>query len=78
MMDWMWDMKERGRERKRVRRRHQGFWPEYVAKWICPLSDGRDCKSGGGGGVVAKLCPTLAIPWTVACQTPLSTARGQT
>ena len=24
------------------------------------------------GGLVAKLCPTLAIPWTVACQTPLS------
>ena len=27
---------------------------------------------GGGGGLVAKLCPTLAIPWTVARQTPLS------
>ena len=27
---------------------------------------------GGGGGLVAKLCPTLAIPWTVACQDPLS------
>ena len=25
-----------------------------------------------GGGLVAKLCPTLATPWTVACQTPLS------
>ena len=24
------------------------------------------------GGLVAKLCPTLAIPWTVACQAPLS------
>ena len=23
---------------------------------------------GGGGGVVAKSCPTLAIPWTVARQ----------
>ena len=22
--------------------------------------------------VVAKLCPTLATPWTVACQAPLS------
>ena len=21
---------------------------------------------GGGGGLVAKLCPTLATPWTVA------------
>ena len=26
-----------------------------------------------GGGLVAKSCPTLAIPWTVACQAPLST-----
>ena len=27
--------------------------------------------STGGGGLVAKLCPTLTSPWTVACQTPL-------
>ena len=26
----------------------------------------------GGGGLVAKSCPTLASPWTVACQAPLS------
>ena len=26
----------------------------------------------GDGGLVAKLCPTLEIPWTVACQAPLS------
>ena len=25
-----------------------------------------------GGGLVARLCPTLATPWTVACQAPLS------
>ena len=25
-----------------------------------------------GGGLVAKLYLTLAIPWTVACQAPLS------
>ena len=24
------------------------------------------------GGLVTKLCPTLAIPWTVTCQAPLS------
>ena len=24
------------------------------------------------GGLVSKLCLTLAIPWTVACQAPLS------
>ena len=27
---------------------------------------------GGGGGLVARSCPTLATPWTVACQAPLS------
>ena len=26
----------------------------------------------GGGGLVAKLCPTLETPWTVVCQAPLS------
>ena len=25
-------------------------------------------RSGGGGGLVAMLCPTLATPWTVACR----------
>ena len=25
-----------------------------------------------GGGLVTKLCPALKIPWTVACQAPLS------
>ena len=27
---------------------------------------------GGGCGLVAQACPTLATPWTVACQAPLS------
>ena len=27
---------------------------------------------GGGCGLVAKSCLTLATPWTVACQAPLS------
>ena len=26
----------------------------------------------GGGGLVAKSCPTLVTPWTVVCQPPLS------
>ena len=31
------------------------------------------CNKGCGvGGLVAKLCPTLATPWNVACQAPLS------
>ena len=25
-----------------------------------------------GGGLVAKLCPSFATPWAVACQAPLS------
>ena len=28
--------------------------------------------AAGGGGVVAKSCPTVATPWTVAHQAPLS------
>ena len=27
---------------------------------------------GGGGGLVAKLCPTLVTPWTAAFQAPMS------
>ena len=26
----------------------------------------------GGGGLVAKSCPTLVTSWTVACQVPLT------
>ena len=29
-------------------------------------------RAGGGGGLVAKLCPTLATPWAVAHQASLS------
>ena len=29
-------------------------------------------QSEHGGGLVAKSCLTLATPWTVACQAPLS------
>ena len=31
------------------------------------------CGGGGGDALVAKSCPTLAIPWTIACQPSLST-----
>ena len=31
-----------------------------------------DSEESGGGGLVAKLCPTLATLWTVARQAPLS------
>ena len=29
-------------------------------------------RLGGGGGLVAKSCPTLATPWTIVLQVPLS------
>ena len=29
-------------------------------------------SGGDGDGLVAKSCPTLVTPWTVACQDPLS------
>ena len=29
-----------------------------------------------GGGLVAKSCPILATPWTVACQAPLPESHG--
>ena len=28
-------------------------------------------KYSSGGDLVTKSCPTLGIPWTVACQAPL-------
>ena len=42
---------------------------------IADRAEGKKCRateSSGGGGVVAKSCPTLATPWTVARQAPLS------
>ena len=38
---------------------------------MCPVIVPLPSESGGGG-VVAKLCPTLVTSWTVACQAPLS------
>ena len=35
------------------------------------LVEGGSCCQHGGS-LVAKSCPTLATPWTVACQAPLS------
>ena len=36
------------------------------------LADRLKSCAQGGGGLVAKSCPTLATPWTVACQASLS------
>ena len=41
---------------------------ERIQHWPCDLPP-TPC---GGGGLVAKSCPTLATPWIVACQAPLS------
>ena len=35
-------------------------------------NNGIQALSTGGGGLVAKSCLTLATPWTIACQAPLS------
>ena len=32
----------------------------------------QNCSYHGGGGLVAKTCPTLTAPWTIALQAPLS------
>ena len=37
-----------------------------------PLSSPSPPACTGCGGLVTKSCPTLATPWTVACQAPLS------
>ena len=34
------------------------------------------CRERRGGGLVAESCPTLVTPWVVACQPPLSSAKG--
>ena len=36
------------------------------------ICKGNVCVCVGGNGLVAKSCPTLAIPWTAAHQSPLS------
>ena len=38
---------------------------------VVPISDKEKMESRTGG-LVAKLCPSLTTPWTVACQAPLS------
>ena len=40
-----------------------------LSKMIPPF---QPCWASHHGGLVAKLCLTLATPWTVACQVPLS------
>ena len=46
------------------------LWLYEITMWLWPLV--YQCGGGGGGDLVAKSCPTLVTPWTVACQVPLS------
>ena len=39
-----------------------------VSEFLCASVS----SPAGGDGLVAKACPTLATPWTIACQAPLS------
>ena len=45
-----------------------------VLLWVSEglLHNSKSFQFGGGGGLVTKLCLTLAVPWIVACQAPLS------
>ena len=40
---------------------------------LCPWDSPGKNTGGGGGGLVAKSCPTLVTPWTADCKAPLST-----
>ena len=54
--------------------------PLWVGGWLCcPVLDDF-CPSlplkhdgGVGGGLISKLCLSLATPWAVSCQAPVST-----
>ena len=46
------------------------YWKLHVSCWSQNLNS--DQPHSGGGGLFAKLCPTLMTSWTIACQTPLS------
>ena len=56
-----------------------GFYPQDICCIVaaqlihythCFHIQDREKMEGDGGGLVAKSCPTLATPWTVACQAP--------
>ena len=46
--------------------------PELQSDSLCTELPGNFRNEYGGGGLIAKSCPTLATPWTVACQTLLT------
>ena len=50
----------------------KGKWIILLHICVCLRSSITSFEGGGGDGLVAKSCPTLTTPWTVACQAPLS------
>ena len=59
-------------------RNHFGAYPVLTGRVLLKYLDirsktvGQHALQSGGGGLVTKLCPTLAILWTVDHQAPLS------
>ena len=51
--------------------RMEGGMQGWMNGWIW-MDGWRSGRGDGGGGLVAKSCPTLAIPWTIAHQAPLN------
>ena len=62
MNEWMDADRDEGME---------GGMQGWMTRWIW-LDVWRGGRGDGGGGLVAKSCPTLAIPWAIAHQAPLS------
>ena len=54
---------------------HQATNADFSWSWTSIVSE-QLCETVtlkiGGGGLGSKSCPTLATPWTVTCQAPLS------
>ena len=44
----------------------------FILNVTTPVLESLLCDQHSVGGLVAKLCPTLETPWTVALQAPLS------
>ena len=53
----------------KIEGRRRGWWR---MRWFYGIIKHHQFNAHGSGDLVAKLCLTRAIPWTVACQTPLS------
>ena len=56
---------------KNTKLNHRQSGTISVMLWKYSSLHGRLERGDGGGGLVAKSCPTLVTPWTVAWQAPL-------